>query len=168
MRTVARRSIQTIERRTQLVSSFVDSNTANEFFVRRLSDRVSPARQLFIVTLNNEVRDGDVIPFAEIAMNKEKLRYVVKPADQYPQYVSSNLLKKIEALNAAQEKKVVKTWSRSSTILPEFLGHTIAVHDGRKHVPVYITEDMVGHKLGEFAPTRLFKGHGDKAAAVTK
>ncbi|MDD6569520.1 MULTISPECIES: 30S ribosomal protein S19 [Acidaminococcus] len=83
-------------------------------------------------------------------------------------YVQASLLKKVEALNAAQEKKVIKTWSRSSTILPEFLGHTIAVHDGRKHVPVYITEDMVGHKLGEFAPTRLFKGHGDKAAAVTK
>ena len=83
-------------------------------------------------------------------------------------YVQASLLKKIEALNAAQDKKVVKTWSRSSTILPEFLGHTIAVHDGRKHVPVYITEDMVGHKLGEFAPTRLFKGPGDKAAAVTK
>ena len=82
-------------------------------------------------------------------------------------YVQASL-KKVEALNAAQEKKVIKTWSRSSTILPEFLGHTIAVHDGRKHVPVYITEDMVGHKLGEFAPTRLFKGHGDKAAAVTK
>ena len=81
-------------------------------------------------------------------------------------YVQASLLKKIEALNAAQEKKVVKTWSRSSTILPDFLGHTIAVHDGRKHVPVYITEDMVGHKLGEFAPTRLFKGHGEKAAAV--
>ena len=77
-----------------------------------------------------------------------------------------SLKKKIDALNAAGEKKVVKTWSRSSTILPEFLGHTIAVHDGRKHVPVYITEDMVGHKLGEFAPTRLFRGHGDKAAAV--
>ena len=69
-------------------------------------------------------------------------------------YVQASLLKKIEALNAAQEKKVVKTWSRSSTILPDFLGHTIAVHDGRKHVPVYITEDMVGHKLGEFAPDR--------------
>jgi small subunit ribosomal protein S19 len=81
-------------------------------------------------------------------------------------YVQESLKKKIDALNAAGEKKVVKTWSRSSTILPEFLGHTIAVHDGRKHVPVYITEDMVGHKLGEFAPTRLFKGHGDKAAAV--
>mgnify|MGYP001096924306 CR=1 FL=1 len=74
-------------------------------------------------------------------------------------YVQASLLKKIEALNAAQEKKVVKTWSRSSTILPDFLGHTIAVHDGRKHVPVYITEDMVGHKLGEFAPTRTFRGH---------
>lgn len=81
-------------------------------------------------------------------------------------YVQESLKKKIDALNAAGEKKIVKTWSRSSTILPEFLGHTIAVHDGRKHVPVYITEDMVGHKLGEFAPTRLFRGHGDKAAAV--
>ena len=81
-------------------------------------------------------------------------------------YGQESLKKKIDALNAAGEKKVVKTWSRSSTILPEFLGHTIAVHDGRKHVPVYITEDMVGHKLGEFAPTRLFRGHGDKAAAV--
>lgn len=81
-------------------------------------------------------------------------------------YVQESLKKKIDSLNAAGEKKVVKTWSRSSTILPEFLGHTIAVHDGRKHVPVYITEDMVGHKLGEFAPTRLFRGHGDKAAAV--
>ena len=81
-------------------------------------------------------------------------------------YVQESLKKKIDALNAAGEKKVVKTWSRSSTILPEFLGHTIAVHDGRKHVPVYITEDMVGHKLGEFAPTRLFRGHGGKAAAV--
>lgn len=81
-------------------------------------------------------------------------------------YVQESLKKKIDALNAAGEKKVVKTWSRSSTILPEFLGHTIAVHDGRKHVPVYITEDVVGHKLGEFAPTRLFRGHGDKAAAV--
>ena len=81
-------------------------------------------------------------------------------------YVQESLKKKIDALNTAGEKKVVKTWSRSSTILPEFLGHTIAVHDGRKHVPVYITEDMVGHKLGEFAPTRLFRGHGDKAVAV--
>ena len=74
-------------------------------------------------------------------------------------YVQESLLKKIEALNAANDKKVVKTWSRSSTILPEFVSHTIAVHDGRKHVPVYVTEDMVGHKLGEFAPTRTFRGH---------
>ena len=66
---------------------------------------------------------------------------------------------KFQALNEANDKKVVKTWSRSSTIFPDFVGHTIAVHDGRKHVPVYITEDMVGHKLGEFAPTRTFKGH---------
>ena len=68
-------------------------------------------------------------------------------------------MKKITALNEANDKKVVKTWSRSSTIFPDFVGHTIAVHDGRKHVPVYITEDMVGHKLGEFAPTRTFKCH---------
>ncbi|MDD6133505.1 MULTISPECIES: 30S ribosomal protein S19 [Selenomonas] len=74
-------------------------------------------------------------------------------------YVAESLMKKIEALNEANDKKVVKTWSRSSTIFPDFVGHTIAVHDGRKHVPVYITEDMVGHKLGEFAPTRTFKGH---------
>ena len=69
-------------------------------------------------------------------------------------------MKKMNALNEAKDKKVVKTWSRSSTIFPDFVGHTIAVHDGRKHVPVYVTEDMVGHKLGEFAPTRTFKGHG--------
>lgn len=74
-------------------------------------------------------------------------------------FVQESLMKKIAALNEANEKKVVKTWSRASTILPEFVSHTIAVHDGRKHVPVYITEDMVGHKLGEFAPTRTFKGH---------
>ena len=75
-------------------------------------------------------------------------------------FVDESLMKKITALNEANDKKVVKTWSRSSTIFPDFVGHTIAVHDGRKHVPVYITEDMVGHKLGEFAPTRTFKGHG--------
>lgn len=74
-------------------------------------------------------------------------------------FVQEKLLQKIEALNAANDKKVIRTWSRSSTILPAFVGHTIAVHDGRKHVPVYVTEDMVGHKLGEFAPTRTFKGH---------
>lgn len=74
-------------------------------------------------------------------------------------FVAFSLEKKINALNESKESKVVKTWSRASTILPAFVGHTIAVHDGRKHVPVYITEDMVGHKLGEFAPTRTFKGH---------
>ena len=72
-------------------------------------------------------------------------------------YVQPVLLKRVQAMNAAGEKKVLKTWSRSSTIFPDFVGHTIAVHDGRKHVPVYITEDMVGLKLGEFAPTRTFK-----------
>lgn len=74
-------------------------------------------------------------------------------------FVEAKLFARIEAMNAANEKKVLKTWSRASTIFPEFVGHTIAVHDGRKHVPVYITEDMVGHKLGEFAPTRTFRGH---------
>ena len=74
-------------------------------------------------------------------------------------YVEAKLLKRIEDLNAANDKKVLKTWSRASTIFPAFVGHTIAVHDGRKHVPVYVTEDMVGHKLGEFAPTRTFRGH---------
>ena len=74
-------------------------------------------------------------------------------------YVQEVLLKRIIAMNEAGEKKALKTWSRSSTIFPDFVGHTIAVHDGRKHVPVYVTEDMVGHKFGEFAPTRTFKGH---------
>ena len=75
-------------------------------------------------------------------------------------YVQESLLKKVEALNAENKKQVLKTWSRASTIFPQMVGHTIAVHDGRKHVPVYITEDMVGCKLGEFAPTRTFRGHG--------
>ena len=74
-------------------------------------------------------------------------------------YVQEVLLKRVIAMNEAGEKKVLKTWSRSSTIFPDFVGHTFAVHDGSKHVPVYVTEDMVGHKLGEFAPTRTFKGH---------
>ena len=74
-------------------------------------------------------------------------------------FVHESLLKKVDTMNAKSEKKVVKTWSRASTILPSFVGHTIAVHDGRKHVPVYITEDMVGHKLGEFAPTRTYNSH---------
>ena len=74
-------------------------------------------------------------------------------------YVQEVLLKRVVAMNEAGEKKVLKTWSRSSTIFPDFVGHTFAVHDGRKHVPVYVTEDMVGHKLGEFALTRTFKGH---------
>ena len=74
-------------------------------------------------------------------------------------FVEESLYKKVEAMNAANEQKVIKTWSRASTIFPEFVGHTFAVHDGRKHVPVYVTEDMVGHKLGEIAPTRTYKGH---------
>ena len=74
-------------------------------------------------------------------------------------FVEPKLLARIVAMNEAGEKRVLKTWSRSSTIFPDFVGHTIAVHDGRKHVPLYVTEDMVGHKLGEFAPTRTYKGH---------
>jgi small subunit ribosomal protein S19 len=76
-----------------------------------------------------------------------------------PPFVEEKLFNRIVAMNEKGEKKVLKTWSRASTIFPEFVGHTIAVYDGRKHVPVYVTEDMVGHKLGEFAPTRTFKGH---------
>ena len=79
-------------------------------------------------------------------------------------YAEARLMQRIEAMNAAGEKKVVKTWSRASTIFPQMVGHTIAVYDGRKHVPVYVTEDMVGCKLGEFAPTRTFKGHVAKTA----
>ena len=74
-------------------------------------------------------------------------------------FIEPKLLKRVQEMNAAGEKRVLKTWSRSSTIFPDFVGHTFAVHDGRKHVPVYVTEDMVGHKLGEFAPTRTFRGH---------
>lgn len=75
-------------------------------------------------------------------------------------FVETGLLKKVEGMNKVNDKKVLKSWSRASTIYPQMVGHTIAIHDGRKHVPVYITEDMVGHKLGEFAPTRTFRGHG--------
>jgi small subunit ribosomal protein S19 len=74
-------------------------------------------------------------------------------------FIQERLMARIDALNAANEKKMLKTWSRSSTIFPEMVGHTIAVHDGRKHVPVFVSESMVGHKLGEFAPTRLYRGH---------
>ena len=82
-------------------------------------------------------------------------------------FVADSLIKKIVAMNESGDKKVVKTWSRSSTIFPEMVGHTIAVHDGRKHVPVFVSEDMVGHKLGEFAPTRTFRGHaGEKSSKV--
>ncbi len=81
-------------------------------------------------------------------------------------FCDDHLLNKIDALNEKNEKKVIKTWSRRSTIFPQMVEHTIAVHDGRKHVPVYITEDMVGHKLGEFVPTRTFRGHGDTEKAT--
>ncbi len=74
-------------------------------------------------------------------------------------FIDDHLLKKVEAMNASDEKRLIKTWSRRSTVIPDMIGHTIAVHDGRKHVPVYISENMVGHKLGEFAPTRTYRGH---------
>lgn len=83
-------------------------------------------------------------------------------------FADEHLLKKIDALNEANEKKVIKTWSRRSTIFPEMVTHTIAVYDGRKHVPVYITEDMVGHKLGEFVPTRTYRGHADKSEKTSQ
>jgi small subunit ribosomal protein S19 len=81
-------------------------------------------------------------------------------------YVEPKLLKKIEAMNQRGEKKVLRTWSRASTIFPQMVGHTLAVHDGRRHVPIYITENMVGHKLGEFAPTRIFRAHGGREEKV--
>ena len=84
-------------------------------------------------------------------------------------FVEERLLKRVEAMNETGNKEVLKTWSRASTIYPQMVGHTIAVHDGRKHVPIYITEEMIGHKLGEFAPTRTFKGHaGDKTTKAGK
>lgn len=84
-------------------------------------------------------------------------------------YVDERLLARVEKMNEEDKKEALKTWSRASTIYPQMIGHTIAVHDGRKHVPVYITEEMIGHKLGEFAPTRLFRGHaGDKKSKLKK
>jgi len=84
-------------------------------------------------------------------------------------FVEKKLLAQIDALNAANQKRILRTWSRASTIFPQMVGHTIAVHDGRRHVPVYITEDMVGHRFGEFAPTRTYRGHGsDKSAKIRK
>ena len=83
-------------------------------------------------------------------------------------YVAAKLLKRVEEMNESGKKSVLKTWSRASTIVPPMVGHTIAVHDGRKHVPVYIVEEMVGHKLGEFAPTRTFKGHAGESASGRK
>ena len=84
-------------------------------------------------------------------------------------YVEDRLMQRIEAMNTSGSKQMIRTWSRSSTIFPEMIGHTIAVHDGRKHVPVFISDQMVGHKLGEFAPTRTFRGHsGDRKAQVKK
>jgi small subunit ribosomal protein S19 len=83
-------------------------------------------------------------------------------------FVEAKLFKRVEEMNAKNERKVLKTWSRASTIFPEFVGHTIAVYDGRTHVPVYVTEDLVGHKLGEFSPTRIFRGHSGSKTSNTK
>jgi small subunit ribosomal protein S19 len=83
-------------------------------------------------------------------------------------FVQESLLKRVSAMNARNEKRVVKTWSRASTVIPEFVGHTFAVHNGNKFIPVYVTENMVGHKLGEFAATRLFRGHGAKGSAAER
>src|SRR5690554_4507044 len=83
-------------------------------------------------------------------------------------YVDERLLRRVEELNKKGEKKLLKTWSRDTTLFPQMVGHTIAVYDGRKHVPVYITEDMVGHKLGEFAPTRTYRGHSDKSEKTSQ
>ena len=84
-------------------------------------------------------------------------------------YVDPKLMKRVEEMNETKQKRMLRTWSRSSTIFPEFVGHTIAVHDGRKHVPVFVSEAMVGHKLGEFAPTRMFRGHsGDRKTEVKR
>ncbi|MCK4331130.1 MAG: 30S ribosomal protein S19 [Dehalococcoidia bacterium] len=83
-------------------------------------------------------------------------------------YCDAKLFKKIDALNRSGEKVVIKTWSRASTVMPQMVGHTIGVHDGRRHVPIFVTENMVGHKLGEFSPTRTFRGHTAKAARITQ
>ena len=82
-------------------------------------------------------------------------------------FVDPNLMRKIETMNRTRERKIIKTWSRASTIFPDFVGHTVAIHDGRRHVPIYISENMVGHRLGEFAPTRHFRGHGGKTERST-
>ncbi len=103
-------------------------------------------------------------------MPKTSSKKEVTPAKKKeikPPFVAPELMKRIQAMNETGKKEVLKTWSRASTIYPEMVGHTIAVHDGRKHVPIYITEEMIGHKLGEFALTRTFKGHsGEKASTV--
>ena len=83
-------------------------------------------------------------------------------------YIQPKLLKRIEVMNQTGDKRVIRTWSRASTVFPQMVGHTIAVHDGRRHVPIYITENMVGHKLGEFAPTRTYRGHSTKEKAAEK
>ena len=83
-------------------------------------------------------------------------------------YIDANLSKKIETLNSTGERRVIRTWARASTIYPDMIGHTVAIHDGRRHVPIFVTEQMVGHKLGEFAPTRTYRGHGKDSERATR
>ena len=123
----------------------------------------------------------DVLSHCVLPLYEEKIKYKgqwhIQKKKLFPGYlflISENLdelheqLKRVEAMNESGNKEVIKTWSRASTIYPQMIGHTIAVHDGRKHVPVYITEEMIGHKLGEFAPTRTFKGHGKDEKSTGK
>lgn len=100
-------------------------------------------------------------------MAEEKKEQVVKKVKRTTPFIDESLKKKVDALNASGQKTVIKTWSRRSTIFPSFIGHTFAVHDGRKHVSIYVTEEMVGHKLGEFVPTRTYRGHGKDDKKVT-
>jgi small subunit ribosomal protein S19 len=100
--------------------------------------------------------------------HREKGEYMSRSSKKGP-FVEERLMKRIEEMNASGNKRMIRTWSRTSTIFPEMVGHTIAVHDGRKHVPVFVSEQMVGHKLGEFAPTRMFRGHaGDRQTQVKR
>ena len=126
---------------------------------RRQEDEKAEEAQLEADLARSQARQGNEVRDGTVAMARS-----VKKGP----YVDASLAKKIEALNAANEKRVLKTWSRGSTITPEFVGHTIAVHNGTRHIPVYISENMVGHKLGEFAATRLFRGHSGKLAADKK
>ena len=137
--------------------------------LRRMGAKKAPYYRI-VVADSRAPRDGRFIeevgtynPDAEgekLKVNMDRVQYWIANGAQ-PTDTVRGLMKKVEALNASGKKEVIKTWSRRSTIFPNFVGHTFAVHNGKEHVPVYVTDDMVGHKLGEFAPTRKFGGHGD-------